>query len=130
MIAVFVAEIAGQPVFALNAPALDVAETILAEPGVRLDLQQFRIGDAPLWNGIDQIILRECTEAERIFWEASFFKAIRDRGAVLDDALTETWICMLVAVAPPATATAEVAPLGLPPPGRWPSIGRKRRLGR
>lgn len=130
MIAVFVAEIAGHPVFALNAPAMDAAETTLGEPGVQLDLQQFRTGDEPLWNGTDEIVLREPTDPERALWEASFFKAIRDRGAILEDALEETWICMLVAVTPPAAPVSDVSPLGLPPPGRWPSIGRKRRLGR
>jgi len=130
MIAVFVAEIAGHPVFALNAPAMDAAETTLAEPGVQLDLQQFRIGDDPLWNGIDEIVLREPTAPERALWEASFFKAVRERSLVLEQALQETWICMLVAVAPPPRAIPEVSPLRQPPPGRWPSIGRKRRSGR
>ncbi len=130
MIAVFVAEIAGHPVFALNAPVMDVAATILAEPGVQLDLQQFRSGDDPLWNGVDEIVLREPTAPERALWEASFFKALRERSLVLEQALQETWICMLVAVAPPASAIPELSPLGLPPPGRWPSIGRKRRSGR
>lgn len=130
MIAVFVAEIAGRPVFALNAPAMDAAEATLAEPGVQLDLQQFRTGDGLLWNGTDKIVLREPTDPERALWEASFFKAVRERSLVLDHALQETWICMLVAVAPPAPAIPEVSPLGLPPPGRWPSIGRKRRSGR
>lgn len=130
MIAVYVAEIAGSPVFALNAPALDAAEATLAEPGVQLDLQQFRAGGEPLWNGVDAIVLREPTDPERALWEASFFKAIRDRDGALEDALQETWICMLVAVSPPAVPLAQVSPLGLPPPGRWPSIGRKRRPAR
>jgi hypothetical protein len=130
MIVVYVAEIAGSPVFALNAPARDAAEATLAEPGVQLDLQQFHAGGQPLWNGVDEIVLRDPTDPERAMWEASFFKAIRDRGAVLEDALQETWICMLVAVSPPAAPLAQVSPLGLPPPGRWPSIGRTRRSGR
>ena len=130
MIAVYVAEIAGSPVFALNAPARDAAEATLAEPGVQLDLQQFRTGGAPLWNGLDQIVLRDPTDPERALWEASFFKAIRDRGSSLEDALQETWICMLVAVSPPPAPTARISPPGPPPPGRWPSIGRTRRSGR
>jgi hypothetical protein len=130
MIVVYVAEIAGSPVFALNAPTRDAAEATLAEPGVQLDLQQFRAGGAPLWDGVAGVTLREPTDAERALWEASFFKAIRDRGAVLEDALQDTWICMLVAVSPPAAPLAQVSPLGLPPPGRWPSIGRKRRPAR
>jgi hypothetical protein len=125
MIAVYVAEIAGSPVLALNAPARDAAQATLAEPGVQLDLQQFRAGGEPLWNGVDEMVLREPTDSERALWEASFFKAIRDRGAALEDALEETWICMLVAVSP--IPVAEISPLGLPPPGRWPSIGRTRR---
>jgi hypothetical protein len=128
MIAVFVAEIAGSPVLALNAQARDAAAATLAEPGVQLDLQQFRNGDAPLWNGLDEIVLRDPTDPERALWEASFFKAIRDSGATLEDALQETWICMLVAVSPPPAA--KVSPPGPPPPGRWPSIGRTRRSGR
>lgn len=130
MIVVYVAEIAGRPVFALNAPALDVAEATLAEPGVQLDLQQFHTGGQPLWNGEDPIVLRDPTDPEQALWEASFFNAIRSRGAVLEDALQETWICMLVAVSPPAAPLGQVSPLGLPPPGRWPSIGRRRRSGR
>jgi hypothetical protein len=130
MIVVYVAEIAGSPLLALNAPTRAAAQATLAEPGVQLDLQQFRAAGAPLWNGIDAMMLRDPSESERALWEASFFKAIRDRDATLDDALQETWICMLVAVSPPAAPVAQVGPLGLPPPGRWPSMGRKRRSAR
>jgi hypothetical protein len=130
MIVVYVAEVAGRPMFALNAPNRDAAEATLAEPGVRLDLQQFHAGGAPLWDGVSAMVLRDPTDPERALWEASFFKAIRDRGAALEDALQETWICMLVAVSPPAAPVAQVSPLGLPPPGRWPSMGRKRRSAR
>lgn len=102
MIPVFVAEIAGRAVMALNAEAEDAAQAVLSEPGVRFDLQQYKIGGAPVWNGLDAIALRPPEPAERALWEAAFHEAVAKSGAALDEAVRETWICFLVGVAPPA----------------------------
>lgn len=102
MIELFVAEIAGRPVLALNAKSVEAAQAILAEPGVRADLKAFRSGEAALWNGRDKVYLREPFPEERALWEASFLEAIGRSGAAHDDAAEETWICLLVAVSEPA----------------------------
>ena len=101
MIELFVAEIAGRAVLALNAESAEAAQAILAEPGVRSDLKAFRSGEAALWNGRDKVYLREPFPEERALWEASFLDAIRRSGAARDEAAKETWICLLVAVSEP-----------------------------
>ncbi|HEX5377173.1 MAG TPA: hypothetical protein VFW47_01290 [Phenylobacterium sp.] len=101
MIAVFVAEIVGRPVIALNAEGVAEAEAVLAEPGVRIDLQQFLVDGQALWNGEDEIYVRTPHAAERALWEESFHKALAESGACYEDAVRETWICLLVAVSGP-----------------------------
>mgnify|MGYP007011072031 CR=1 FL=1 len=81
MIELFVAEIAGRAVLALNAESAEAAQAILAEPGVRADLKAFRSGEAALWNGRDAVYLREPFPEERALWEASFLDAIGRSGA-------------------------------------------------
>jgi hypothetical protein len=125
MISVFVADIGGLPAVALNADGLDRAAAVLAEPAVRADLQAFQANGGALWNGIDEIALRPPSPAERALWEAAFFEAIGARGVSREAALLDTWVCLLVAVAPP-TVRAPITPSDPPPPGRWPSLKRTR----
>lgn len=98
MTAVFVAEIGGRALIALNAEGEAQAMAVLEEPGVRLDLQGFHSGGQALWNGVDELRLRAPEPHEEALWQASFEKAVTDSGASYEDALCETWICVLVAV--------------------------------
>lgn len=95
---VFVAEIGGRPLIALNAEGADEARAVLEEPGVRLDLQGFHNGGQMLWNGVDELRLRPSEPQEQALWQASFEKALADSGAPYEEAIRETWICVLVAV--------------------------------
>lgn len=97
---VFVAEIDGRALIALNAAGPSAAQTVLDDPAVRFDLQSFRRGDGkPIWNGTATLSLREAEPSERELWESSFRDAIAASGAAYDEAIGETWICWLVAVA-------------------------------
>ena len=95
---VFVAEIGGRALIALNAEGEAQAQAVLEEPGVRMDLQGFHSGGQALWNGVDELRLRAPLPQEEALWQASFEKALADSGASYDEAIRETWICVLVAV--------------------------------
>ena len=125
MIEVFAADIGGLPAVALNADGLDGAAAVLAEPAVRADLQAFRVNGRPLWNGIDKIVLRPPSRAERALWEAAFLEAIGARGVSREAALLDTWVCVLVAVSP-RIGRAPIGPPDPRPPRRWPSLGWSR----
>jgi hypothetical protein len=101
MTSVFVAEIAGRPVIALNAEGVAAAEGVLSEPGVRADLLRFQADGKPVWDGEAEIYLRDPYPEERALWEDSFFKAVDGGGLSYDEAIQETWICLLVAVNDP-----------------------------
>lgn len=97
---VFVAEIDGRALIALNAAGPTAAQAVLDDPAVRFDLQSFRRGDGkPIWNGSDPLSLREALPPEQELWESSFREAIAASGAPYDAAIADTWICWLVAVA-------------------------------
>ena len=104
MIAVFVAEIAGRGVIALNAESLEAAEEILVDADIRFDLQQFRADGRAVWNGVDELRVRAPRPEELALWEHSFAAAIARSGADHDEAIQDIWICLLVPVSPAAVA--------------------------
>ncbi len=101
MTQVFVAEIGGRGVFALNADGLAAAKAVLADPDVRAELRQFQTDDAIVWNGTDEVLIRPPQPDEQALWQKAFLQAIGDRDLNYEDAASETWICLLVAVLKP-----------------------------
>ena len=101
MIQVFVAEIGGRGVFALNADGLAAAKAVLADPDVAAELRQFQTDDAVIWNGIEEVVVRAPQPDEQALWQRAFLQAIGERDVSYEDAVSETWICLLVAVLKP-----------------------------
>lgn len=66
---IFVLEIKGVAVLAFEADNLDDARAYAANAGEREDLTQLTSNGAPLWNGTDDIGVRQATDAEKDLFE-------------------------------------------------------------
>jgi hypothetical protein len=92
--AVYVAEIAGRGIAAMNASA--EAEEWFCGEQFKADLSCFDDKDGnPLWDGEQEIYVREALPEEYAKWQASRSLAAR-RGEVNDD--DEPWLHFLVPV--------------------------------
>jgi len=65
---IFVIEINGKSVLAFNADSQVDAERKAESPMLRSDLMVFETADGPIWNGADEIVVREALPAERENW--------------------------------------------------------------
>jgi hypothetical protein len=65
---VFVIEINGRSILAFNADSQLEAEHHAMSPQIRSDLMVYETADGPLWNGQDEIIVREALPDERERW--------------------------------------------------------------
>lgn len=101
MTQVFVAEIGGRGVLALNADDFAAAKAVLADPDVAAELRQFQTDEAIIWNGTDEVLVRAPQPDEQALWQKAFLQAIGERDVSYEDAVSETWICLLVAVLKP-----------------------------
>ena len=75
---VFVVEINGIGVVAFNADSLFRAERIAAEPRLRSDLMVHETAAGPIWNGADEVIVRQAVSNERSLWERTRTFAVSD----------------------------------------------------
>jgi hypothetical protein len=65
---VFVIEINGKSVLAFNADSQLQAEQVAEHAEVRSDLMVYETADGPIWNGHDDIVVREALPEERKHW--------------------------------------------------------------
>ena len=68
-VSVFVVEINGVAVVAFNADNQFRAERIAAGPRLRSDLMVNHTAAGPIWNGVDQIIVRKAVYNEYSLWD-------------------------------------------------------------
>jgi hypothetical protein len=67
-VAVFIIEINGTAVIAFNAQNRFDAEREAASPHVRTDLMTYETEGGPIWNGRDEIVVREARPVGREYW--------------------------------------------------------------
>jgi hypothetical protein len=65
---IFVIEINGRGILAFNADSQLEAERKAQSPQIRSDLMVYETSDGPIWNGKDEIVLREALSDERAQW--------------------------------------------------------------
>jgi hypothetical protein len=65
---VFVIEINGKSVLAFDADSELEAEQEAMSPQIRSDLMVYETADGPIWNGQDEIVVREARPDERAAW--------------------------------------------------------------
>jgi hypothetical protein len=69
---VFVIEINGRSILAFNADSQLEAEQHAVSPQIRSDLMVCETEDGPIWNGQDEIVVREALPDERANWLSMF----------------------------------------------------------
>jgi len=95
----YVVEIGGRGIAAFNAGSAAAADSLIRDRAFRDDLMVLHNSSGlPLWNGREDILVRQSRPAEDARWRRSRAKALRN-GDLDDDA--ETWIVFLVAIADP-----------------------------
>jgi hypothetical protein len=65
---VFVIEINGTSILAFDADSQLEAEQRAMSPEIRSDLMVYETDDGPIWNGLDEIVVREALPPERARW--------------------------------------------------------------
>jgi hypothetical protein len=92
---IYVAEIGGRGIAAFNVTSVSAAAGLVRDPAFRDDLMVLQSNGLPLWNGREDILVRQARPAEDARWQRSRAKALRNGD--LDDE-TERWIVFLVAI--------------------------------
>ena len=95
---VYVAEISGRGIAAFNVDSASAAGDLVLDRAFRDDLMVLQSAGVPLWNGRDEILVRQARPAEDARWRRSRARALRN-GNLDDEA--ETWIIFLVALTDP-----------------------------
>ncbi|QUT05188.1 hypothetical protein KFK14_19655 [Sphingobium phenoxybenzoativorans] len=90
---VHILEIRGEAIVALGAESQIEAEQIVEEDFFRSDLMSLETEGKPLWNGIDELFLRDPYPEEF----AAFQSAVQKAGAEIDD-----YVLFLVPVTDPS----------------------------
>jgi hypothetical protein len=101
---VYVAEIRGRGIAAFNVDSTSAADDLVQDPAFRDDLMVLQSDGVPLWNGLEQIFVRQAHVAEDAKWRRSRARALRNGD--LDDE-EETWIIFLVALTDPDRRAAQ-----------------------
>jgi hypothetical protein len=65
---VFVIEINGRAILAFDADSQLKAEQLATSPEIRSDLMVYETADGPIWNGQDEIVVRQAPPNERARW--------------------------------------------------------------
>ena len=91
---VFVIEINGKSVLAFNADSQVDAERKAESPMLCSDLMVFETADGPIWNGADEIVVREALPAERENW--LFVRAHTEPAAGENDLTLQTYLVDIV----------------------------------
>ena len=95
---VYVAVISGRGIAAFNVETACAAGDLILDPAFRDDLMVLQSAGVPLWNGREEILVRQARPAEDVRWRRSRARALRNGN--LDDE-EETWIIFLVALTDP-----------------------------
>jgi hypothetical protein len=95
---IYVAEIGGRGIAAFNVACASAAADLVRDPAFRDDLMVLLSGGSPLWNGREEILVRQARPAEDARWQRSRAKALRN-GDLDDEA--EPWVVFLVTIADP-----------------------------
>jgi hypothetical protein len=99
MMSVFVAEISGKVIAALNASSTIEAEEVLLGEDFEEELLVLEIDGRPIWDGNTDIHIRKALPEEEAKWEASRARAVLANEIVDDE--DEQWLALLVPVADP-----------------------------
>jgi hypothetical protein len=91
---IFVIEINGKSVLAFNADSQIDAERKAQSPMLCSDLMVFETVDGPLWNGEDEIVVREALPAERENW--LFVRAHTEPAEGQDDLTLQTYLVDII----------------------------------
>jgi hypothetical protein len=91
---IFVIEINGKSVLAFNADSQIDAERKAQSPMLCSDLMVFETVDGPLWNGEDEIVVREALPAERENW--LFLRAHTEPAEGQDDLTLQTYLVDII----------------------------------
>jgi hypothetical protein len=75
---IFVIEINGVAAVAFNADSMFQAKRIAERPGLRSDLMVNETNSGPIWNGHDDMIVRQAQSNERSLWERTRAFAMSD----------------------------------------------------
>ena len=95
----YVVEINGRGIAAFNAQNRDFAEAFFGDKGFQTDLMTFDDDQGKrLWNGSDELLLREAFPEEHARFAASQARAIHDEEVEDED---DTWVLFLVPVTDP-----------------------------
>jgi len=65
---VFVIEINGRSILAFDADSQLEAEQLAMSPEIRSDLMVYETAEGPIWNGQDEIVVREALPEEQASW--------------------------------------------------------------
>jgi hypothetical protein len=107
---VYVAEINGRGIAAFNTADRDSADHFVDSEPFRADLAVLESEGKPLWNGTDDIFIREAFPEEQATFKATQARAIKDEEIEDED---DEWVLFLVPVTDPT--------------GRWQSPARRWR---
>jgi hypothetical protein len=97
---IYVAEIGGRGIAAFNVACASAAADLVGDPAFRDDLMVLLSDGSPLWNGREEILVRQARPAEDARWQRSRAKALRNGDFDLEDE-AEPWVVFLVAIADP-----------------------------
>jgi hypothetical protein len=78
-VSIFVLQIKGVAIIAFNADDLIQAEQAAADARLRADLMVNETKAGPIWNGSDDIVVREAMPSERSKWEFTRSFAVPDK---------------------------------------------------
>jgi hypothetical protein len=102
---VYVAEINGRGLAAVNADKASDAEAFLDSSAVEAELMILESNGVPLWDGETEICVREALPDEQATWRQSRDEAVREGKIGASE--RETWLSFLVPVIDP-TDPAEI----------------------
>src|SRR6266576_6042825 len=96
---IYVAEINGRSIAAVNADQIADAESLVTNPAIEIELMVLENEGAPLWDGEVPICVRPALPEEQAVWRDFQNQAIREGD--IDAERTERRLCFLVPVVDP-----------------------------
>jgi len=96
---VYVAEINGRGIAAVNADQISDAEKFVKNPAIEIELMVLESDGTPLWDGEAPICLRAAVPEEQAAWQDFQDQAIRENK--IDQDKPEPQLCFLVPVVDP-----------------------------
>jgi hypothetical protein len=82
--ALFTIEVQGRPVLVFSEESRGSAETLVGST-IGPDLAEFEEDGEPVWDGEDELLVRDAEPAEAAQWEEGFAEAVRSDGAGEED---------------------------------------------